>query len=157
MGSSQQSGGSGVTQSNDPVSERGFPRVRIAAAVMLDHAGRILLVRKRHTLFFMQPGGKLEDGETTLDTLARELNEELGCTLLQATPLGIFSAWAANEAGQVVEAALFHVESAGDIKQGAEIEEFVWVQPGDPGALRLAPLTRQHVLPLILSRGLKAF
>jgi uncharacterized protein (TIGR00730 family) len=145
----------------DQLNNRGsvgpFPRVRIAAAVILDDAGRVLLVRKRGSLFFMQPGGKLEDGETALGTLARELNEELGCTLLHATPLGIFSAWAANEVGHVVEAALFHVESAGEIKLGGEIEEFVWVQPGDVSALRLAPLTRDHVVPLIRSRDLKAF
>lgn len=146
-----------MTQSNDRVSVGPFPRVRIAAAVILDDAGRVLLVRKRGSLFFMQPGGKLEDGETALETVARELNEELGCTLLQATPLGIFSAWAANEVGHVVEAALFHVESAGQIKLGAEIEEFVWVRPGDASALRLAPLTRDHVVPLIFSRDLKGF
>jgi 8-oxo-dGTP pyrophosphatase MutT (NUDIX family) len=146
-----------VTQLNDRVAAGPFPRVRIAAAVIMDDTGRVLLVRKRGSLFFMQPGGKLEDGEAALDTLERELNEELGWTLLQAAPLGIFSAWAANEVGHVVEAALFHVESAGDIKLGAEIEEFVWVQPSDPGALRLAPLTRHHVLPLILSKDLREF
>lgn len=146
-----------MTQLNDLVSVGRFPRVRIVAAVIMDDAGRILLVRKQGSLFFMQPGGKREDGETALDTLARELNEELGCTLLRAVPLGIFSAWAANEVGHVVEAALFQVETAGDIKLGAEIDEFVWVQPAEAGALRLAPLTRNHVVPLIFSRDLKAF
>jgi len=146
-----------VTQLNDWVAAGPFPRVRIAAAVIMDDTGLVLLVRKRGSLFFMQPGGKLEDGETAPDALARELNEELGWTLLQAAPLGIFSAWAANEVGHVVEAALFHVESAGDIRLGAEIEEFVWVHPSDPGALRLAPLTRHHVLPLMVSKGLKEF
>jgi hypothetical protein len=37
--------------------------IRIAAAVTSSADGCILLVKKRHTAFFMQPGGKLEGGK----------------------------------------------------------------------------------------------
>jgi 8-oxo-dGTP diphosphatase len=48
--------------------------IRIAAAVIANPEGLILLVRKRNTLFFMQSGGKLDACETALATLARELH-----------------------------------------------------------------------------------
>ena len=127
--------------------------IRIAAAVIAAPDGRILLVRKRNTVFFMQPGGKLDNGETTIETLARELKEELGCAVDTAEFLGIFSAPAANEPEQVVEAALFYTAIRGDINPGAEIEEIAWIKPSQPGDIPLAPLTRDHVLPLALSRG----
>ena len=126
--------------------------IRIAAAIIVDREGRILLVRKRNTLFFMQPGGKLHDGETHEATLARELNEELGCSLLNAEFLGVFSAPAANEPKHIVEATLFHAEITGDMQATAEIEELAWVEPQQPTDLPLAPLTRYHVLPLVLAR-----
>jgi 8-oxo-dGTP diphosphatase len=124
--------------------------IRIAAAVIASAQGLILLVRKRNTLFFMQPGGKLDAGETALATLARELHEELGCTLLHAEFLGSFSAPAANEP-TMVEAALYRTEIAGEVKPQAEIVEVAWVDPSKPPDLQLAPLTRDHVLPLIRS------
>ena len=124
--------------------------IRIAAAVIANAQGLILLVRKRNTLFFMQPGGKLDAGETALATLARELHEELGCTLLHAEFLGSFSAPAANEP-TMVEAALYRTEIAGEVKPQAEIVEVAWVDPSKPPDLQLAPLTRDHVLPLIRS------
>ena len=37
--------------------------IRIVAALIRDAAGRVLLVRKRGTTTFMQPGGKREVGE----------------------------------------------------------------------------------------------
>ena len=37
--------------------------IRIVAALIRDEAGRVLLVRKRGTETFMQPGGKRDPGE----------------------------------------------------------------------------------------------
>lgn len=123
--------------------------IRIAAAVILDDAGRTLLVRKRGTAAFMQAGGKLGPGEAPLDALRREIREELGCEIGEASrPLGRFRAPAANEPGRIVEADLFAVTLAGDIQPGAEIEDAVWHDPDDSASIVLAPLTRDHVLPL---------
>ena len=54
------------------------PIIRIAAALLVGADGRTLLVRKRGTRAFMQPGGKIEVGEASAQALARELAEELG-------------------------------------------------------------------------------
>lgn len=127
------------------------PRViRIAAAVIVDGSGRTLLVRKRGTEPFMQAGGKVGEGETSLDALVREIGEELGCDVADAPrALGRFNAPAANEAGRLVEAELFAVDLLGDIQTGAEIEEAIWHDPNDLESVALAPLTRDHVLPLV--------
>ena len=127
-----------------------LPVIRIAAAVVMDGDGRTLLVRKRGTEAFMQAGGKVADGESPIQALAREISEELGCRIGAGhRPLGRFSAAAANEAGHVVEAELFAVELLGDVEPDAEIEEMVWHDPADLTSRVLAPLTRDHVLPLL--------
>ncbi|WP_456681551.1 NUDIX domain-containing protein [Bradyrhizobium sp. USDA 3311] len=46
--------------------------------------GRVLLVRKKATESFMQPGGKIEIGEHPQDALRRELSEELGSISIRA-------------------------------------------------------------------------
>ena len=126
------------------------PTIRIAAALLCGADGRTLLVRKRRTDFFMQPGGKIEPHETPLEALARELSEELGLTIdpASALHLGRFEAPAANEPGRLVDAELFRVDVAGEVAPAAEIEEVVWVEPGAPDGIVLAPLTALHVLPL---------
>ena len=129
------------------------PVIRIVAAVIVDSAGRVLLVRKRGTDAFMLPGGKRAAGEDTLEALARELDEELGCGIAPGPrPLGTFRAAAANEPGAIVEAELFAVETIGGISPAGEIEEALWHDPDSTPALRLAPLAREHVLPLVRSR-----
>jgi 8-oxo-dGTP diphosphatase len=142
-----------VIQPSGPASTARSSTIRIAAAVILDPDGRMLVVRKRDTLFFMQPGGKLDGGETPTETLARELGEELGCAMIEARFLGTFSAQAANEPDRMVEASLFRTTIVGEIKPTAEIEEIAWIAPGRPHDLTLAPLTRDHVLPLVFSRA----
>jgi 8-oxo-dGTP pyrophosphatase MutT (NUDIX family) len=124
--------------------------IRIAAALLIDPQGRTLLVRKRGTQAFMQPGGKIDAGETPVAALVRELHEELGLRIdpAQAIPLGRFSAPAANEPGHEVQAELFRVDSAEAVVPAAEIEEVVWLAADQAPALELAPLTRDLILPL---------
>jgi 8-oxo-dGTP diphosphatase len=112
-----------------------------------------LVVRKRGTQSFMQPGGKLEQHEDAAVALVRELREELGLVVDPSLPtyLGRFTAPAANEPGSAVEAELFRVAIADDVTPLAEIEEAIWIDPGAADDLVLAPLTRHHVLPLARS------
>ena len=60
--------------------------ITIAAALLIAPDGKTLLVRKRGTQAFMQPGGKIEPGEAAAMALARELKEELGLSLIRNRP-----------------------------------------------------------------------
>ncbi|HET8899176.1 MAG TPA: (deoxy)nucleoside triphosphate pyrophosphohydrolase [Rhodanobacteraceae bacterium] len=66
-------------------------RLDVAAAVMHDGAGRILLAERpagKHLAGMWEfPGGKLEAGETVEAALARELAEELGINAQRFAPL----------------------------------------------------------------------
>jgi 8-oxo-dGTP pyrophosphatase MutT (NUDIX family) len=127
--------------------------IRVAAAVVLDVDGRMLVVRKRRTSTFMQPGGKIMAGETAVDALSREVAEELGVEVVAPSvrPLGRHVAEAANEPGHTVDAELFLVSLAGQPHAAAEIDEIAWVDPADPGEMDLAPLTRGAVIGLLTS------
>lgn len=126
------------------------PVIRIAAALIEDDRGRLLLVRKAGTAAFMQAGGKIEPGETALEALCRELAEELGLAIAPTAPtyLGRYRATAANEPGHLVEAKLFRLRVNHAGTMAAEIAETIWIEPGRAAALTLAPLTRDHVLAI---------
>ncbi|MDR6676123.1 NUDIX hydrolase [Pseudomonas oryzihabitans] len=126
--------------------------LHIAAAVLLNEHQQLLLVRKRGTSAFMQPGGKINPGEQPLDALIRELHEELGLVIdpSDATFLGQYQAPAANEPGFMVDCALYQVAMKPGDKAipAAEIEEAVWVSVAGADTLELATLTLEVVLPL---------
>ena len=90
-------------------------RLDIVTAVIRDDAGRMLVVRKRGTAIFMKPGGKREPGEDDRTALARELEEEIGCRLVEATLLDAFEAPAANEPGFLVRSATYLATVEGEI------------------------------------------
>lgn len=122
--------------------------IRIAAALVIGQNRHTLLVRKRDRAFFLQPGGKINAGETPREALARELHEELGLRVDPAVlaAVGRLTAPAANETGATVEAELFRLDrAAGPL---AALAEIAWVDPSDAGDRPLAPLTRDHVLAL---------
>src|SRR5476649_797813 len=66
-------------------------RVHVAAAVIRDSAGKILIARRADTQhqggLWEFPGGKVEADESVETALARELQEELGIVVSAARPL----------------------------------------------------------------------
>jgi len=123
--------------------------VTIAAAVLLDDDGRMLVVKKRGSPFFMQPGGKIEPGESPIEAVARELAEEVSLDLPpDAASHGVFSAPAANEPDTTVVAHIFSARTNRQPRIGREIEAMAWLDPDAPGSIELAQLTRDHMLPL---------
>ena len=133
----------------------------LSAVLVRDDAGRVLLVRKRGTSKFMQPGGKLEPGESFSGAAVREVREELGLALAE-TDLEVLGHWygqAANEENTFIDAGLFAYtisdpEQAGGLAAAAEIEELLWLDPAQ--ALErddLSPLLRDHILPQLLAEA----
>lgn len=128
-----------------------MPDIHVSAAVIVDEAGRVLVVRKQGTSMFMQPGGKPEAGESAAQTLIRELHEELGLELDEADlqPLGSFVSAAANEPGHRVIAETFATSvDPRAVTVQAELAELRWITPDDIATVPLAPLSVEHLLPI---------
>lgn len=126
--------------------------IRVSAVVLTDVAGRVLMVRKRGTDSFLNPGGKPEPGETPEQCAVRELREELGLELdpEELLPLGRHRAAAANETDTVVLADVFRAPDplARLPVPRSEIEEARFVDPASPEP-GWAPLFTERILPLL--------
>lgn len=126
--------------------------ITVSATVLRDTTGRVLHVRKRDTHMFMLPGGKPDAGESFLECARREVREELGLELAadQLSELGVFTTRAANEAGFSLVAHVFvaSVLLSGTPSAQAEIAEVMWFDPAADDS-RIAPLSLEHVLPLL--------
>lgn len=122
----------------------------IAAAVLLNERRQMLVVRKRGTTQFMQPGGKIDPGETPQQALHRELAEEIGLTLPDHAVRyeGVFREEAANEPGADVVAHAFTARLHTEVLPQAEIEEVRWLDLDAKPDLPIARLTETRMLPL---------
>jgi 8-oxo-dGTP diphosphatase len=129
------------------------PVIRIAAAIAVDRDGRFLVVRKRGTGIFLQPGGKIEPHESAREALIRELGEEIGLVVdpSRLMPVGRMSAPAANETA-TVDAQLFEIIVDEPIRPAAEIEEALWIDLDNIPRIALAHLTEHHIIPFFRAR-----
>ncbi|GAB2837076.1 NUDIX domain-containing protein [Actinocorallia aurea] len=96
--------------------------------------GRVLSTRSRGKDVYYLPGGKREPGESDLDTLVREIEEELSISVLPVTAslLGVFEAQAHGHApGTVVRMTCYTAEHRGTPAAGNEVEELLWLSYED--------------------------
>jgi 8-oxo-dGTP diphosphatase len=103
------------------------------AWIHLDN-GRILSTRSHGKDVYYLPGGKREAGETDLDTLIREIDEELGITIVPttATHVGTFRAQAhGHAAGVTVRMTCYTADHHGRPTPNSEIAELVWLTYAD--------------------------
>lgn len=103
--------------------------------------GRILCARSRGKDVFYIPGGKREPGETELDTLLREIKEELTLDLLPDTArhVGTYQEQAHAQAdGIVVTMSCYTADYQGTPTASSEIAELDWLGYADRD--RVAPV-----------------
>ncbi|WP_335979503.1 MULTISPECIES: NUDIX hydrolase [Streptomycetaceae] len=96
--------------------------------------GRILCARPRGKGVFYVPGGKREGAETDLETLVREIREELTVRLdpHSAVHAGTYEAGGPNlPEGAVVRMACYTAAYEGRLAPSSEIEETAWFSYAD--------------------------
>ena len=93
---------------------------------------KILLVRVRDNTIWYFPGGKIDDGETYLQTVIRELDEELNVQMSadELTYLGEVVT-DNHDRTDTVSVHCYAGDIAQEIKPSAEISEIKWFDLGD--------------------------
>ncbi|ANF82600.1 DNA mismatch repair protein MutT [Acinetobacter sp. NCu2D-2] len=122
--------------------------ITVAAAVILNEAHQLLVVRKKGTACFMQVGGKLEPNEAAELAMLREIKEEICCDAQIESFIGRFETKTANEPDHQLVSYLYHVTLDDTPHIEAEIAEMKWVNLDDTET-RLAPLTTEIVMPWV--------
>ena len=103
--------------------------------------GAILSSRSRGKDVYYLPGGKRESGESDIDTLVREIREELSVAIVPDTVehVGIFHAQAhGHPEGTTVRMTCYSADYQGVLQPDNEIEEIVWLTYADRH--RVAPV-----------------
>lgn len=111
--------------------------VHAAKAIIIDHDGRGLVVWRSKThphapITPDLPGGKVEEGETMVQGLIREVEEETGIRISESTPKLIGSATGSNYFGKDFYVELFEAKLANrpNITLSYEHERYEWVPLG---------------------------
>jgi 8-oxo-dGTP pyrophosphatase MutT (NUDIX family) len=116
--------------------------------------GSVLMTRTKGRERFFLPGGKRMPGETDAQALMREVREELGVALAEAsiTLLGAFDAPAEGQpAGTVVRMTCYTANPDREPAPAGEISELAWFTPADAGRGSAAS---QMMLHWLHARGL---
>lgn len=102
-------------------------------AIIKNEDNEILLLRRsKHDGWFTLPGGTVEDGETVIQALEREITEETGLKLKATNPVWV---WQSNHIGKELLGIVFNiaeiVQKNTQIKLTAEHDKYKWIKYSD--------------------------
>lgn len=95
---------------------------------------KVLVTRSKEKKLFYIPGGKRESGETDIETLTREIKEELSVDIIPGSAIyfGTFYAEADGKANDIlVKTTCYMANYTGDLKADNEIDEMKWLSYSD--------------------------
>lgn len=114
---------------------------------------KVLLVRKVDETVYKLPGGRGEEGETTKDTLAREVMEELSTEVDESSIKLVANYLYKNpETLEEWDTYIFSANIGDQLKpDGKEIEEAIWYSTDS--TLELGSHVKTHVMPILINGG----
>jgi 8-oxo-dGTP diphosphatase len=116
--------------------------VRAAGGIVVDDAGRILLVHRPRYDDWSLPKGKLEDGESWEDAAVREVEEETGLRCVPGPEVG---RTCYEVAAGPKEVRYFHMAASGEPRARNEVDEVRWASPAEAEELLDHPHDRDLV------------
>jgi len=127
----------------------------IALAHILDR--RLLLVRGSGKSGFYLPGGKPRNGESDLDTLSREILEELDCGIAAPT-LSYLTTTVAQAYlkpdGVLVAVKTYRAELVGTPRPASEVEQLRYFELGEYLEMPSRAPAAERLLKFLAGRGL---
>lgn len=127
------------------------------AAGILIKDRRAVVERSMGKPAFVQPGGRIEAGETAAQALVRELKEEFDIDVSESDlePFGAYSAPAANHPSQQVHMEVFMVKKwRGTVRPNSEVEELLWVDSKLPEGVEIGSIFVHEIVPRLKELGL---
>lgn len=106
------------------------PNYTVGALCLIEHEGRLLLLRQRHRYGWTLPGGLVARGETAEQAVCREVMEETGLVVEVGTAIGVV----VEPRSRWVDV-LFHipVDEPPGVQVASEAVRAAWLSPEHAG------------------------
>lgn len=127
--------------------------IKIAGVVIRD--GKLLITKPFDKDVFISLGGTLEDGESELECLLREIEEEIGVKITN-TPKFFFRSpieEAVGKPGMTVQISLYLIEIEGEPIASNEIETIHWISKDEFESKRfkLGSVLERYTIPMLIN------
>jgi 8-oxo-dGTP pyrophosphatase MutT (NUDIX family) len=125
------------------------------AALIFNEKNEVLFVRKYNKSIWINVGGRVEEGETPVECLQRELMEELNSriltnplpTKLLETPVTP----ALDDPNKTVKIIWYKITLLDNPVASSEVEEIKWINPANP-SVELSPQIKEYLLPFLAGK-----
>ncbi len=126
-------------------------RQRVTAVVVKER--KLLLVKDGESEQFYTPGGKIEDGETHSEALAREMKEEVSAEVISHSPFCQYRL--INSVLNVEQDEhVYLVDIAGDVAMDNEITHLGWYSKEEMETMNLCKDTRDEIVARLTEQNL---
>jgi 8-oxo-dGTP pyrophosphatase MutT (NUDIX family) len=116
---------------------------------------KLLVVHKKGINDYISLGGRIEEGETDLQCLQREVKEELCCDIERPEFYDIFEGHTYD--GKTIRMPCYFIELKGEIRLNPHdnVDGFEWIDKDyKQKGITLAPILEMFVVPKLIKEGL---